>query len=289
MLADRFYMRKPEFGPRRSAMVTVLIINVVAFLALGIFERLSSFPLGAYLQLSLEDLRRGFIWQLFTFQICHANFLHLAFNCLAIFMFGRDVEDRLGRNTFFALYFISGVVGGLAQTLAGIVFGGIFAAPVVGASAGAFGLTAAYSVLFPDRILLLFFIIPLKARYLLLLSIALAVWGIAFPSDNVAHAAHLGGILGGFIMVRYAVHWNISWPRLGGRKKQPSRPLVKVHSYGTGWGTSQGAAEDSGSTDFLSKEVDPILEKISAHGIQSLTDKERNILDKARARMGKSR
>jgi membrane associated rhomboid family serine protease len=289
MLADRYYMRKPDFGPARSATVTLLIINVVAFVGLGLFQRLSAFRLGAYLELSLAGLRHGYLWQLLTFQICHASFLHLAFNCLAIFMFGRDVEEALGRKPFFALYIISGVTGGLVQSLAGLVFGGAFALPVVGASAGAFGLTTAYSILFPDRLLLLFFIIPLKAKYLLLLSIGLAVWGIAFPSDNVAHAAHLGGILAGFIMVRYAVHWNISWPRFGGTRRPLRRPTVQVHSGKPGWATAQSAQEESGPGDFLSKEVDPILEKISAHGIQSLTDRERNILDKARARMGKSR
>src|SRR5205823_3137116 len=82
----------------------------------------------------------------------------------------------------------------------GIVLGGQFAGPVVGASAGAFGLTAAFALLYPDQILLLFFIIPIRAKFLLALSVILAVTGILFPPKNtmgphMADAAHLGGIL----------------------------------------------------------------------------------------------
>ena len=287
MLADRFYMRKPEFGPRRSAVVTLLIVNVVAFFGLELFQRASPFPLGDYLELSLGGLRRGFLWQLLTFQICHANFLHLFFNCFAIFMFGRDVEEALGQKAFFALYVLSGVAGGVVQSAAAILFGGAFAGHVVGASAGAFGLTTAYCILFPDRTLLLSFILPLKAKYVLLLSVVYTVFRIIFPADNVAHAAHMGGIAAGFLFVRYAIHWDFSRLRLGGTRKTPRRSLVKVQSHKSGWSAPHPLEPESPSEDFLSREVDPILEKISAQGIQSLTDKERKILDRARTRMGK--
>jgi hypothetical protein len=183
------------------------------------------------------------------------------------------------------------------------LLGGAFAAPVVGASAGAFGLIAAFAVLYPQRplTLLLFFIIPvtLRARLLLLFLGALTLLGIAtpffprlglaFPPDNIAHAAHLGGMLTGILFVRYFIHRHWPWPRLQRPRTQPLRPLVRVLP-GTSARRSQPrlvANEDLPPEEFLSKEVDPILDKISAHGIQSLTERERRILETAREKMAK--
>jgi hypothetical protein len=227
--------------------------------------------------------------------------MHLISNCIVIFFLGRPVEEALGRKSFLILYFSSGIVGGLCQTLVGVVgnvlgfhdYAFHFLGPVVGASAGGFGLTAAFALLFPDQILLLFMIIPIRAKYLLWLSIAVAGWGVVFPDrglfgPNVADAAHLGGILAGFIFVKYAVHWHFQWPQLNRRARPPMRRLVKVHSQKPGWGRDKVVIEeDLPPEEFLSKEVDPILDKISAQGIHSLTDRERKILETARAKMKK--
>jgi len=301
MLEDRNYMRRPSFGPQRSATVVLVIVIVLAFVVQQVLERSSSFPVGRYLYLSLDGLKHGYVWQLLSFQFLHSNLLHLAGNCLVIFFLGLPVEDALGRKSFLTLYFTSGIVGGLCQTLAGVLASAIslqphasyFSAPVVGASAGAFGLTAAFALLFPDQILLMFMIIPMRAKYLLLLSIALAAWGVVSPNNSpfgqhVADVAHLGGILAGFIFVKYAVHWHFQWPQFNRRARPPIRRLVKVHSQKPGWGRDKAVVEeDMPADEFLSKEVDPILDKISAQGIQSLTERERRILETARSKMGK--
>jgi hypothetical protein len=169
-----------------------------------------------------------------------------------------------------------------------------FAAPAVGASAGCLGLIAAFAMLYPERplTLLLFLIIPvgMRAKFLLAFSALLAVFGILFPAGrHTADVAHLGGIITGIVFVRYALHWDFRWPRLRRTGGEPPRRLVKV---GTGSSTLRGrskasAEDDLPAEDFLSKEVDPILDKISAHGIQSLTERERRILEAARERMGK--
>jgi membrane associated rhomboid family serine protease len=284
-------MRRPTFGWWWSATTVLLVVNVIAFILQNVFERYSSFPVHGWFALSVAGLRHGFVWQLLTYQFMHGGWLHLALNCWAIFVFGRDLEETLGRNRFLTLYFSSGVIGGLFQVLGGLLFGGAFAAPVVGASAGAFGLVAAFAMLYPERplMLLLFFIIPvnMRAKFLLLFSGLLAVFGIVFPSDNVAHAAHLGGMLTGIAFVRYAMHWHWHWPRFSRGRSQPARPFVHAQRRGSAlWGQGRGAAdEDLPPEEFLSKEVDPILDKISAHGIQSLTERERRILEKAREKM----
>jgi membrane associated rhomboid family serine protease len=301
MLEDRNYMRRPSFGPQRSATVGLIITIIAAFIVQQILQRSSSFQIDTYLALSLSGLKQGYVWQFLSFQFLHGGWLHLAGNCLVIFFLGRPVEDALGRKSFLTLYFASGVVGGLCQALAGVLAGAInlqphafyFSAPVVGASAGAFGISAAFALLFPDQILLLFMIIPMRAKFLLWLSIALAAWGVAFPNNSpfgqhVADVAHLGGILAGFIFVRYAVHWHFQWPQLNRHARPPIRRLVKVHSQKPGWGRDKAIVEeDLPPEEFLSKEVDPILDKISAHGIQSLTERERRILKTAGSKMGK--
>ena len=293
MLEDRYYMRRPAFRLSWSATMALLVVNVVAFILQSGVERFTNFPTNAWFALSVEGLRHGYAWQLLTYQLMHGGWLHLLLNCWAIYIFGREVEETLGRNSFLTLYFTSGVIGGLFQALAGVLVGGAFAVPTVGASAGVFGLVAAFATLYPERplMLLLFFIIPvnMRAKFLLLFSALIAVFGIIFRMDNIAHAAHLGGMLTGMVFVRYAIYWHWHWPRLRRTAPQPLRPLVKVpHRASSQWGqTNVRVVEDLPPDEFLSKAVDPILDKISAQGIQSLTDRERKILETAREKMGK--
>jgi membrane associated rhomboid family serine protease len=290
MIEDRYYMRRPSGNVYRSATFTLIALNVVAFIAeIAFFGWVPAVP--HWLALSADGLRHGYLWQLVTFQFLHANLMHLLFNCLAIYIFGNEVEEALGRKSFYALYFSSGIIGGLVQALLGIFLKGIFESAVVGASAGAFGLTAAFALLYPDRLLMLFFIIPLRAKYLLPISVVLALVMMFTPAtagNNVAHAAHLGGMLAGYLYVRYAVHWNLHWPQMGRAKRRPARRLVKVPSHKPStWREAAVEEEDLPPQEFLSKEVDPILDKISAQGIGSLTDRERKILERARSKVGK--
>ena len=272
----------------------LLFVNVAAFIAQSfLYGYPPQFPHDGYFTLSLGGLHNGFMWQLVTFQFMHSGLFHLLLNCFAIFMFGREVEEALGKRTFLALYFASGIVGGLLQTGGGLLWPRHFGGAVVGASAGAFGLVAAFAVLYPERplTLLLFFIVPvtMRAKYLLLFSAVLALFGIVFPGDNIAHAAHLGGMLTGIFFIRQVIHWH--WPqfRRAAHGHPLPRELVSVHAQKAPlWRRPPPrAAEELPTEEFLSKEVDPILDKISAHGIQSLTDSERKILEIARARMAK--
>jgi hypothetical protein len=220
-----------------------------------------------------------------TYQFMHGGLLHLVVNLWAIYVFGNEVELALGRRSFLTLYLGSGIIGGIVQTLAAFAFRGEFAVPVVGASAAAFGLAAAFALLFPDRLLLLFFVIPIRAKYLLVFSGVLAIYGLISRAGNIAHAAHLGGMIAGIVYVRYASQWNWQWPKF--KLRRPSPRLVKVSAdQARRWAKNRATeTEDLPDEEFLSKEVDPILDKISASGIQSLTDRERRVLEKARAKM----
>ena len=166
MLEDRDYMRQPEYGRRLSLTVALIVINAIVYL----FElSVSGIPSSLiiednYFALSVEGLKNGFVWQLLTFQFMHAGLWHLVFNCWAIYVFGRAIEETLGWKKFLILYLSSGVVGGICQVLAALLWPDLFGGPVVGASAGGFGLMAAFAVLFPERelVLLLFFISPIR-------------------------------------------------------------------------------------------------------------------------------
>ncbi len=245
---------------------------------------------GTYFALSLYGLQHGYVWQLLTFQFMHAGWLHLIFNSLAIFFFGRPVETVLGRSRFLAVYFSSGIIGGVVQMLFALCLPHIFGGAVVGASAGASGLIAAFAVInWTERFTLLiyFFPVTMRGKTLLWVSIALALVGIATPGSGVADAAHLGGILTGFLFARRMLHG--SWPRLEfpSRRNEPREAVAAGNGKKKFWSSAAGTGEDFSTDEFVQKEVDPILDKISAHGIQSLTAREREILEKARARMAK--
>lgn len=286
MLEDRDYMRRPAYHePRISFTVALLIVNAAVFVVQLIS---ANFPHGQeiqsnYFALSLDGLEHGFVWQLLTFQFMHANWMHLIFNSLAIFFFGRSVETVLGWNRFLAVYFSSGIIGGAVQMLFALWRPDFFGGAVVGASAGAYGLVAAFAVInWTEQFTLLIYFIPvsMRGKTLLWISIALAVVGLAIPGSGVANAAHLGGILTGFFYVRQIVQGRCPW------RSEPGEFATQGGGQKSFWRPTENKPdEDSSADEFLQKEVDPILEKISAHGIQSLTKREREILEKARTKM----
>ena len=281
-------MRRPSFRPQQSATIILIIANVAAFILQNVLPP----SVLSYLPLTVGGLKHGYLWQLLSFQFLHAGLWHLLGNCLAIFWFGRSVEEALGRKSVYTLYFASGIIGGLVQALTMVLLRQDQDIFVLGASAGAFGVTAAYALLFPDSVILLFFVLPVPARALLFIEAAVAIGGIAgirFLNPEIAHAAHLGGMITGILFVRYAVHWHLRWPQITRPRARPMRRLVKVPSQKSSlWAVEKPATpDDLPPEEFLSKEVDPILDKISAHGIQSLTDRERRILEKARTKMAK--
>jgi membrane associated rhomboid family serine protease len=277
--------------------IILIAINVAVFFLEQIvyqFTTLSRGHVHHYLALSADGLSDGYVWQLLTFQFLHSGpwpFLHLLFNCLALYFFGREVENALGRSTFTKLYFLSGFAGGLLHlALAWLMPSRDL--PVVGASAGVSGIVAAFGVLFAESqiTMLVFFVIPvtLKAKYLLWVSALLALWGTVKPSGQVAHAAHLGGIIAGYCYVRWGMQLEGFWmARRNARARPRPRELVKIPSGQSWQRPKRGQTEELPPAEFISREVDPILDKISAHGIQSLTPRERQILEAARARMEK--
>jgi len=303
MLADRDYMRDPVRSEPMRATTTLIIANVACFIVFNIFVEISrNRELQDLLYLSKDGLKKGYIWQVLTFQFLHGNLLHLLFNGVGIYVFGRLVEERMAPVRFLQLYFISGIIGGLVQVLGGL-FSAKFAGPVIGASAGVSALLAAFSLMFwhqQFKVLLFFFIpIELTGKFLFTLGLAASLIGLGLaliattPGQSIAHLAHLGGFFAAFLFVSKdggpaRIREWIS--DVSDRRRQKTLvPAGKARKYGR-WEAEKPAAaqeEELPPDQFISKEVDPILDKISSKGIHSLTEQERKILEKARSKMAK--
>ena len=289
MIDSRDYMREPEYRPNsnrwKSATGILLIINVAVFVIQGLMgEFAKSVPVDRYLALSIEGLVHGFVWQFLTYQFLHGSLIHLLLNSLGLFTFGYAVEQFLGVRRFVLLYLMSGVIGGFVHCLGGLIWPSHFGVlmdslnqphyiSMVGASAGLFGLIAAFALMFPERDLTiyLFFVLPVtvSAKVLLGVSVGISILGVLIDKGNVAHGAHAGGMLGGWLMLRY----------------YRSRPLSETIEREEA--SPKRAKPAKMETDFLNKEVDTILDKISKKGIHSLTDAERKTLEDARKKLEK--
>lgn len=301
MQFERTYWRESETREGWSLTTRLLVLLGVAFVFQQAIEFYGSKRLSPammqYLALSPGGLAKGFLWQLLTFQFLHAGFLHLLFNGITIWFFGRALEREFSPKQYLILYFGSGIAGGMLQALLGFLIPKYFGGLVIGASAGAFGLMAAFARMAPHHsiTLLIFFVLPvtLRAEWLLWGSLALALFGILIPEDNIAHAAHLGGILFGILFIHRLTHpISMNWLRRVSRPRRMPSLVRTATARALAPGPDSGSAPtppsaEVFSNDFIAREVDPILDKISAHGIQSLTERERRILEAARSRMSR--
>lgn len=178
---------------------TLLIATIAAFmLQLGSGGGMIS-------GLALWPLQANFMpWQLLTYAFLHGSITHLAVNMYALWLFGRELENLMGYKAFLQLYFASVLSAALLQLLATSYSGAVY--PTVGASGGVFGLLLAYAVFFPNRIIMLLIPpIPLPARlFVILYAIVELMLGVTGTQAGVAHFAHLGGMIGGYMVIR---HW----------------------------------------------------------------------------------
>ena len=184
----------PPMPPITQAL---LLINVAVFFINQLFGQVFTqwfalWPLGA-----------GFLpWQVISYAFLHGGYEHLFFNMFGLWMFGSELERIWGPKRFIQFYTASVLAAAAAQLAVTALTGSIY--PTIGASGGLFGLLLAFGMMFPHRTILLFFIIPIPARMLVVLYGAFELYqGVTGSQAGVAHFAHLGGMLGGFLMMRY--------------------------------------------------------------------------------------
>lgn len=265
------WQRAANWKPRGSVVRNIIIINIAVFilqLLTADTQGYGSWMTGLF-GLSRAGLANGYIWQIFTYAFLHAGLFHILANMLLIYFAGMRVEAMLGPKNFLFIYFMGAALGGAGQLL-------MSSNPLVGASAAGFAILLVLTTMHPEMeiTLLLFFILPirLKAKFLgygsLLISL---LFVLVRPNDNIGHMAHLVGGITGWAYARYLGFGNPtffeSWK--SHRQEQAVRE------------------QNKSPEEYISEEIDPILDKISKHGIHSLTRQERAILEKGREKIAR--
>lgn len=291
MLSDRSYMRD-DYPRNGTTVVTWLISSIVAVVVLQfVFLRPleGNTLLDQLLALTPDGFRSGKIWTLLTYSFLHStsNILHVIANVLGIYFLGRVLLPLLGSQKFLGLY------AGAVMTGALLWLGTHWDDPTgaaIGASAGVAGMFVVFACFYPNRPItfLLFFVLPvsLKPKHVAIALLAIELLGFLFyeimgavsPFDSIAHSAHLGGMLAGWVYFRY-VHSASS-------RRATSRPDVEPPKWfkKTAKSTPPPVAYQVDLTrrEDLRAEVDRILDKINSHGFGALTPEEKRLLDDAR-------
>jgi membrane associated rhomboid family serine protease len=218
------------------------------------------------------------IWRFFTFQFLHANGHHLLVNMIGLFFFGHFAERWWGSRKFLFFYLSTGVAGALFYVL--LFYLGWFAKqgydssiPMVGASAGIFGILACVTIVAPNLRVLLFFFIPMSMRTFAILALSISVVVIGLNLNNAGgEAGHLGGAILGFILMRY--------PQLlsfvsGKRTAKQRRPVVDAQIV------REKKIRPRININLDETEVDRILDKVGREGLQSLSEQEKEVLKRA--------
>ncbi|MGL4370574.1 MAG: rhomboid family intramembrane serine protease [Spirochaetota bacterium] len=213
-------------------------------------------------------IERGFFWQIFTYMFLHGGSMHLLLNMYALFIFGISVEDVWGPKKFLRYYLFCGVGAGISIFIISLISQGPgYYSPTIGASGAVFGLLLAFGILFPDVEILLFFIIPIRAKYLVVLYGGLELFfELSGGMANVSHVGHLGGLLFGIIY--FALFERRRW-----LKRKMKKVAEKFEKPFNGEGPSLKLRPGRRDENLEMKKT--ILAKLAeGNGIDSITDDE---------------
>lgn len=307
MLSDRDYT-KARFrqAPSRGGD-TVIKPLIVVNAAVYLLQMLSQHRLTSFISLDYGSVMQGEVWRLGTYMFAHGSFFHILFNMWGLYLFGGLVEQHIGGRKLLNLFLFGGFIGGvtwlmfnrspLGETL---IFeqGRPILHPVypssVGASGSVFGMLISAALLEPNRLILLLFPpIPLKLKTFALIYGVIEAFNTVNrgSQSNIAHLAHLGGMVGGYLYMRWIFRgrWaNLSrsgpglwhWP-------QKRKPKWDLFSSKPRSGPPPPPPKTFPGTGDPMQEIDPILDKIGKHGLSSLTEHERQVLQEVRERLKK--
>lgn len=249
-----------------KAVKALIIINSAVFILVHLFSGLPWFSIFGLVPRQLFTGLR--LWQPVTYMFLHAGLWHLLVNMLMLWFFAPAIEAAWGRKQFLFYYFFTGIGAGLCS------YASAFRSPipVVGASGAIFGILVAYALMYPDAVILLFFFFPMKIKHALWLLIGINLLGaLSAPQGGIAYFAHLGGGLFGYLylksewIARQIAYFN--FPRLKFWMRQEKR------------------RSDYSSREDLESQIDAILDKISRHGMESLSRQERKLLEQRSRRV----
>ena len=194
MVRNNFLNKKFKYTYSNSVAYLILI-NIIVYMLVNYMNiRIQNIRLVYYLGLVPGCINMGWVWQFFTYMFVHTSFSHLFFNMLGLYMFGRILERELGTREFLLFYFVCGVLGGVISYVF-YLLQGYYAVVIVGASGSLYAMLLLTAVFFPNAQILLFFFIPMRIPYAVMLYIAIELFDqIVGLNGGVAHLIHLSSI-----------------------------------------------------------------------------------------------
>ncbi len=238
-------------------------------------------------------------WQLITYMFLHGGFFHLLLNMFALWMFGAELENTWGQKRFLTYYFVCGVGAGLCNLLVAPLFTSV--GPTVGASGAIYGILVAFGYLFPNRNIYIYGLIPIKAKYLVVIYMLIELFSaVGGTNSGIAHMAHLGGGVVGliYLLIFYKGSGNSFFNNPGlknkftsfssSNKRSYSPPVYSNGTNKTKEDVADAKYQELSTTDYkkdietqeklAQEKVDAILDKLSEGGYQSLSEDEKRIL-----------
>ena len=245
----------------KSVVLPLVAINVIVFF----LQATASYNLTVF-ALIPSFVAQGYIFQILTYMFLHGGFFHLFINMYILLIFGSMVEDSWGPKKFLIYYFITGVGAGLCIFIMNyFVFPELRFVPTIGASGAIFGLLLAYAVLYPNNVIYLFFIIPIKAKYLVILYGAFELYNLLDGRNTgISHVGHLGGLLFGILYFLFT-----------GKKSKKATKAIKykiTKTIGTPTSSNKIKKEDNVKLNI-------ILNKLEQSGKNSLSDSDYQIIN----------
>lgn len=277
-MSARSFSHEPiNFRSMPPAIKTLIILNTAVFALSYVVGGRFFDMFGLVPQHVLQD---RWIWQPVTYLFIHGGFMHLLFNLFALWMFGMPVEAQWGQAEFLKYYFLCG----LGAAAASIAMAPHSLVPVIGASGPVYGMLVAFAMLYPDAVVYLYFLIPVKAAHMAILFGLIEFFaGASGSNPGIARFAHLGGMVTGYLYIRW---WWVAKLRaksayarfVSGGQAAPRRARRPAAAQPSQPKTAVVDARDHAEEQMA--EVDRILDKILVSGLDSLTEEERAIMRK---------
>lgn len=251
-----------SFKPKifTDAIKILIIINVGLFLLR--FVAKSQIDLAGIFGLSPNTVW-PMIWQPITYMFIHGDLFHVLINMFVLWMFGSEMESIWGRTQFLRYYFLTGVGSGLVWLLFNT---GQSYSVLIGASGAIYGILIAYGMMFPNRTVYLYFMIPIKVKWFVVFLGAVAFLSSFNNNTNISHLTHLSGMVIGFVYLRYYWHWKDF--------------RFSVHKQIEEFRSSISSKRDQKKIE-MQNEVDQLLDKINETGYDNLTEEEKDLLYRA--------
>lgn len=282
-LYDRDYFRnsKPQTNNflkiPDNAVGKLVFINVATYILTLLIDAIFGYGTAStFFDYSPKAILEGRVWTIFSYSFLHGGIFHLLLNMLGLYFAGRFVESWIGSKKFYMTYFT------------GVLFGAIVWTPfalsgnevLIGASAGVIAIFTTFCLMYPPHpvtFLLLVFPVSMKPMTMLKIAIAIETFGLLTQlsgrGTNIAYAAHLGGILAGFLIVKL---------QKSGKLNLKTSSIFKQKQYFRKSAKDYKFSVNIGGTEDEKSEIDRILDKINNQGFSSLTDEERDFLRKSR-------